>query len=86
MQMLWCTVKPPDKGHTGDNINSAVCVLCREVAFFSVHMVTSYLRLEFCIKPNFSPAMATKAKLQMQYLELQTPSVQQNQLHTLLEL
>ena len=30
--------------------------------------------------------MATKAKLQMQYLELQTPSVQQNQLHTLLEL
>jgi len=27
--------KPLNKGHIGDNINSAVCVQCREVVLFS---------------------------------------------------
>ena len=35
-----CTVEPPNKVHFGDNINSAVVSLCREVVFSSgVHNV-----------------------------------------------
>ena len=30
-----CTVEPPNEGHFGDNINSAVLSLVREVALFS---------------------------------------------------
>ena len=32
--MLGIIVEPPNKGHFGNNINSVVFVLCREVDFF----------------------------------------------------